>query len=326
MCLTGTPLENHLGELWSLVDFVVPDLLGSTRQFSRLFRRPIEREGDADRRRLLARRIAPVLLRRTKEEIHDELPEKVEITRLVDLYPAQRDVYEAVRVSMQRKVRRALAEHGLERSRIVVLDALLKLRQICCDPRLAKLDASRQVPGSAKLDVLVEMLAEMLDEGRRVLLFSQFTSMLGLVEERLAPRRLDYVLLTGSTRDRTTPVERFQRGEVALFLISLKAGGTGLNLTAADTVVHYDPWWNPAVEAQATDRAHRIGQHRPVFVYRLIGAGTVEEKMLALQARKRGSPGGVLDEAEAGASALRAEDVELLLGAPGSGPDDRHHR
>ena len=167
-----------------------------------------------------------------------------------------------------------------------MLDALLKLRQVCCDPRLVKTPAAAKVKESAKLELLTSLLPELIAEGRRVLLFSQFTSMLALIEAELDARRIDYVKLTGETRDRKTPVERFQRGAVPLFLISLKAGGTGLNLTAADTVIHYDPWWNPAVEQQATDRAHRIGQDKPVFVYRLLAAGTVEERMRALQQRK----------------------------------------
>ena len=179
-----------------------------------------------------------------------------------------------------------IAQRGIEHSGIVVLDALLKLRQACCDPRLVKLEAARGVQESAKLELLLEMLPALVDEGRSILLFSQFTSMLALIARELDRLRIPYVLLTGDTRDRATPVRRFQAGEVPLFLLSLKAGGVGLNLTAADTVIHYDPWWNPAAEAQAADRAHRIGQDKPVFVYRLICAGTVEEKIQAMQGRK----------------------------------------
>ncbi|MGI9336601.1 MAG: DEAD/DEAH box helicase, partial [Gammaproteobacteria bacterium] len=314
LCLTGTPLENHLGELWSLVDFVEPDVLGDERQFRRIFRRPIERDGDAERAKLLAGRLAPLLLRRTKQEIDDELPDKVEIAQAIELHADQRDLYETVRVSMDRKVRQALAKQGFEQSRIVVLDALLKLRQICCHPKLVKLDAARKVLHSAKLDRLIELLLEMIDEGRRVLVFSQFTAMLALIEAQLEAAGIAYAKLTGRTRDRTKPVERFQSGTVPVFLISLKAGGTGLNLTAADTVIHYDPWWNPAVEAQATDRAHRIGQDKTVFVYKLITASSVESRMLDLQARKRELAGSLLDEAGSFAgSDLRAEDLDLLF-------------
>jgi SNF2 family DNA or RNA helicase len=175
----------------------------------------------------------------------------------------------------------------LARSHIVVLDALLKLRQVCCHPRLVNLDSAKNVKQSAKLDMLMDMLPEMIEEGRRILLFSQFTTMLGLIEQELKKAKIGYVKLTGQTRDRETPVRRFQEGKIPLFLISLKAGGVGLNLTAADTVIHFDPWWNPAVERQATDRAHRIGQQKKVFVYKLLCEGTLEEKIQAMQHRKQ---------------------------------------
>jgi len=197
-----------------------------------------------------------------------------------------------------------------------VLDALLKLRQACCDPRLIKLKAvEKSKAGSAKLERLMEMLTVMLEEGRRVLLFSQFTEMLSLIEERLKQESISYVLLTGDTRDRATPVKRFQNGDVPLFLISLKAGGVGLNLTAADTVIHYDPWWNPAVEDQATDRAHRIGQDKKVFVHRLVTLGTIEEKMEALKEKKRGLVASVLEAEKGGALKMSEADVEALFGS-----------
>ena len=314
LCLTGTPLENHLGELWSLVDLLEPGLLGSTQQFSRLFRGPVERRGDHGRRALLAQRIAPLMLRRKKQEIAGELPDKIEITQLIDLQSEQADLYETVRVSMYDKVQQALAQRGFEGSGIIVLEALLRLRQICCDPALLDIESARKVKHSAKLERLIAMLEEMVDEGRRVLVFSQFTSMLAIIEQRLLGVGLDFVMLTGNTRDRETPVARFQRGEVPVFLISLRAGGTGLNLTAADTVIHYDPWWNPAVELQATDRAHRIGQDKQVFVYHLVANGTVESRIDALKANKQGLADGLLDDAsEGGALRLRAEDLEPLL-------------
>ncbi len=300
LCLTGTPLENHLGELWSLFDFLMPGLLGSERQFRRLFRTPVEKHGDQERAQRLARRVAPFLLRRDKEQVATDLPPKTEIVRSVPLKGKQRDLYETIRLAMHGKVRKAIAARGLARSQIVILEALLKLRQVCCDPRLLKMEAARKVRGSAKLDLLMGLLPELLEEGRRILLFSQFTSMLALIEEELAARRIGYLKLTGKTRDRETPIRRFQEGEIPLFLISLKAGGTGLNLTTADTVIHYDPWWNPAVENQATDRAHRIGQEKPVFVYRLLTEGTVEERIQALQARKRELAEGLFDRAGRG--------------------------
>jgi superfamily II DNA or RNA helicase len=314
LCLTGTPMENHLGELWSLFHILLPGLLGDSRRFRKLFRTPIEKHDDRGRRDQLAARVRPFLLRRTKDQVATELPPKTEMTRTIELQRAQRDLYESIRLAMNSKVRKEIARKGLDRSAIVILDALLKLRQVCCDPRLLKIEEARKVNVSAKLDVLLEMLGEMLEEGRRILLFSQFTSMIKLIEEELRKRDVSWAKITGNTRDRDSPIRRFQKGEVPLFLISLKAGGTGLNLTAADTVIHYDPWWNPAVEDQATDRAHRIGQDKPVFVYRLIVGGSVEEKMLALQARKRELAEGIYGGSAARRTAsFSAEDLELLL-------------
>ncbi len=296
LCLTGTPLENHLGELWSQFDFLLPGFLGDSNRFAKYWRTPIEKLGDAERRNLLARRIRPFILRRKKEEVARELPPKTIIVRKVELAGGQRDLYETVRVAMDAMVREEVASKGFGRSQIVILDALLKLRQVCCDPRLVRAVSAQRVKERAKLDLLMTMLPEQVDEGRRILLFSQFTSMLALIETELKRAGIAYVTLTGETTDRETPVRRFQAGEVPIFLISLKAGGVGLNLTAADTVIHYDPWWNPAVENQATDRAHRLGQDKPVFVYKLIIAGSIEEKILALQERKADLAAGILSE------------------------------
>ncbi|MCC2638736.1 MAG: hypothetical protein K0Q68_2455 [Moraxellaceae bacterium] len=313
LALTGTPMENHLGELWSLFNILMPGLLGAQARFNKLFRLPVERDGDNERRAILARRVAPFMLRRRKEQVATELPPKTEILRSVSLDGAQRDLYESIRLSMDKKLRAEIDRRGFARSRIMILDALLKLRQVCCDPRLLSLESARHVKGSAKLELLMDLLPELLEEGRRVLLFSQFTSMLALIEAELDARSLPYVKLTGQTRDRATPVQRFQDGEVPLFLISLKAGGTGLNLTAADTVIHYDPWWNPAVEQQATDRAHRIGQDKPVFVYKLLTEGTVEEKILALQARKAALAQGIYGERDGEGPGFDTGDLEELL-------------
>ena len=296
LCLTGTPLENHLGELWSQFDFLLPGFLGSNRQFTKHWRTPIEKLNDRRRRDLLARRIRPFILRRKKEDVAQELPPKTIIVRSVELQGTQRDLYETVRAAMDVKVRDEIASRGFSRSQIVILDALLKLRQVCCDPRLVKANTARKIKERAKLDLLMAMLPELVDEGRRILVFSQFTSMLALIEDELTSVGLEYVLLTGSTIDREAPIRRFQDGEVPIFLISLKAGGVGLNLTAADTVIHYDPWWNPAVENQATDRAHRLGQDKPVFVYKLIVSGSIEEKILALQEKKADLAAGILSE------------------------------
>ena len=315
LALSGTPLENHLGELWSLFHFLSPGFLGDRSDFQRRYRTPIEKAGDDESRMRLVRRVRPFLLRRTKAEVAADLPAKTEIAEAIEMAPPQRAIYESIRLAMHARVREAIAERGLARSGIIMLDALLKLRQACCDPRLLKLASVKaSEAGSAKLDRLMEMVPMLLDEGRKILLFSQFTSMLALIGEALDAEGISYVTLTGDTTDRRTPVERFQSGGVKLFLISLKAGGVGLNLTTADTVIHYDPWWNPAVEDQATDRAHRIGQLQSVFVHKLMMLGTVEEKMDELKARKRALVDGILGGAGASALRLTESDVEHLFG------------
>ena len=286
LCLSGTPMENHLGELWSLFHFLMPGFLGSEARFKQVFRNPIEKHGDTERLEQLRARITPFMLRRTKALVASELPPKVETVLRVELSGKQADLYETIRLGMEKTVREALSNKGLAKSQITILDALLKLRQVCCDPQLLPLAAAKKVKTSAKLEQLMEMLPEMLTEGRRILLFSQFTSMLTLIEAELAKRKLSWVKLTGQSQKRDALIERFTSGEVPLFLISLKAGGVGLNLPQADTVIHYDPWWNPAVETQATDRAHRIGQTQSVWVLKLVAQGTIEERILALQERK----------------------------------------
>ncbi len=314
LCLSGTPLQNHLGELWSLFDFLAPGFLGSSRNFRSRYRNPIEKQGDVERQKMLGRRVRPFLLRRTKEQVLGELPPKTEIPEWVEMGTGQRALYEGIRLAMHTRVKAAIAERGMARCGIIILDALLKLRQACCDPKLLKLKAAHHATvGTAKLDRLMNLLEVLLGEGRRVLIFSQFTSMLALIEAQLHAAKIDYVLLTGDTKDRLTPVRRFQAGEVPVFLISLKAGGVGLNLTAADTVIHYDPWWNPAVEDQATDRAHRIGQDKKVFVHRLVTLATIEEKMEALKDRKRALVASVLDAENGGALKLTEADVEELF-------------
>ena len=348
LCLSGTPLENHLGELWSLMDFVSPGLLGSEAQFREHYRTPIEKRQETQQADHLARRVRPFILRRTKLQVAQDLPAKTETLLRVELDGMQRDLYETVRATMDSKLRAAIAKQGLARSQIVVLDALLKLRQVCCDPRLLKfrgaapLDAglgdfdssvfddpadealqTRAAPAvaaapSAKLELLCDLLPTLAEEGRRILVFSQFTEMLALIEPELVRLGLDYVKLTGETQHRGDVVRSFQEGTAPVFLISLKAGGVGLNLTAADTVILYDPWWNPAVEQQAIDRAYRIGQDKPVFVYKLVASGTVEEKMLELQARKAGLADALLSGV-AGSAALTAQDFEELFKPLGGG-------
>jgi len=286
LCLSGTPMENNLGEIWSLFHFLMPGFLGSQKRFTELFRKPIEKQGDPDAMFQLRARVTPFMLRRTKALVADELPPKVETIMRVELAGKQADLYETIRLGMEKTVREALDAKGLAKSQITILDALLKLRQVCCDPHLVKLAAAKKVTSSAKLEQLMEMLPEMLKEGRRILLFSQFTTMLELIEAELAQRNIKWVKLTGQSQKRDALIDQFTSGEVPLFLISLKAGGTGLNLPQADTVIHYDPWWNPAVENQATDRAHRIGQTNSVWVVKLVAQGTIEERILALQERK----------------------------------------
>jgi len=313
LCLSGTPIENHLGELWSLMHFLIPGYLGTEDGFQRNFRNPIEEQGDVEKNTLLKKRIAPLVLRRTKDQVAKELPPKTEMVHLVELHSDQKDLYETVRATMDKRVREAIAARGIEQSQIVFLDALLKLRQICCDPRLLPEDFAAGVRKSAKLDYLKELLETLVEEGRKILIFSQFTTMLELIEEHLMRTKVPYLKLTGASKDRGKLVEQFQSGEYPVFLISLKAGGTGLNLTAADTVIHYDPWWNPAAEAQATDRAYRIGQDKPVFVHKLLCQETVEERIHRLQQDKAKLAEGLLSDADV-VRKLDAAMVRELLG------------
>lgn len=312
LCLTGTPMENHLGELWSLFDFLMPGFLGTQKRFTQTYRTPIEKNRDETARQRLNNMISPFLLRRRKEQVATELPPKTEIVREVELGPQQTRLYESIRISMEQRIRSIIRNKGFSRSHIEILDALLKLRQTCCHPQLVKLDSAGQVYESAKTQLLVDMLEELVAENKRVLVFSQFTQMLLLIEKELDHHGIDYVKLTGATRNRDAVVDKFQLGKVPVFLISLKAGGTGLNLTAADTVIHYDPWWNPAVENQASDRAHRIGQDKPVFVYRLVSRGTVEEKIVAMQAMKQRIADSTVNRDQAADPFKSLNEQELL--------------
>ncbi len=312
LCLTGTPLENHLGELWSLFNFLMPGFLGDDRYFNREFRAKIEKGNDEAAKKTLSTRIKPFMLRRTKDKIDLDLPAKTEIIQKCELTERQRDLYEVVRLAMHKKVQDEIDKKGLNKSHIIILDALLKLRQVCCDPRLLKME--HDVTESAKLNMLIEMVEEMVKEGRKILIFSQFTGMLSLIEAELNTIKIPFVKLCGDTKDRKTPVNEFQNGTTPIFLISLKAGGVGLNLTAADVVIHYDPWWNPAVENQATDRAHRIGQSKSVFVYKFIAKDTLEEKILELQAKKASIAGALFDQGNTKSAAqITQEDVNALF-------------
>ncbi|GGK13997.1 hypothetical protein GCM10008955_04180 [Deinococcus malanensis] len=321
LALTGTPLENHLGELWSQFNFLSPGLLHDERTFRDLYRTPIEKRGDPHRRAALAARVRPFILRREKRDVARELPPKTEIPVRVTLDGDQRDLYETVRVTMESRVREELRARGLNRSTIAILDALLKLRQAVTDPRLVKLEAARNVQGNAKFEWLQGNLPQMLEEGRRVLIFSGFATLLGHLEQWLREEGTPYSMITGQTQDRQTQIDRFQNGDTHVFLITLKAGGVGLNLTAADTVIHYDPWWNPAAEDQATDRAYRIGQDKPVFVYKLIAAGSVEERILDLQSRKATLARGILDGGLSEATQLTTHDLDRLFAPLADGDD-----
>ncbi|MEN9991299.1 MAG: hypothetical protein RLZZ224_1001 [Verrucomicrobiota bacterium] len=312
LCLSGTPVENHLGELWSLMRFLMPGFLGTEKSFDSQFRKPIEKQGDETRFLALKNRLAPLILRRTKDQVAKELPPKTTLVHLIELSTPQKDLYETIRATMDKRVRAAIAARGIEQSQILFLDALLKLRQLCCHPSLLPEEFGNQLTQSSKLDFLTELLSTLLEEGRRILLFSQFTSMLAIIEQHLQKNNIPYLILTGSSKDRGALVEQFQTGKIPLFLISLKAGGTGLNLTAADTVIHYDPWWNPAAEAQATDRAYRIGQDKPVFVHKLLCEHTVEQRIHLLQQEKAELASNLLSQADRTAK-LDAATLRNLL-------------
>jgi SNF2 family DNA or RNA helicase len=312
VALSGTPIENHLGELWSIFHFLMPGFLGTQESFERNFRTPIEQGADEERQEELARRIAPLLIRRTKAEVATDLPPKTEIVRTVELGEQQAELYEAIRASVDKQICEEIDRLGIERSQIVILDALLKLRQTCCDPRLLRMESVSKIKQSAKIELLREMIPDLVETSRGILIFSQFTSMLDLISAELKRMRVKHFMLTGQTKDRGELVQRFQDGEAQVFLISLRAGGTGLTLTRADTVIHFDPWWNPALESQASDRAYRIGQDRPVFVFKLIASGTIEEKILQLQEHKRKLVAALLPGSGGGMS-LSRDEIGMLL-------------
>ena len=310
LAVSGTPVENHLGELWTLFEFLNPGMLGAANAFK--VAGGSMRYPDEETRRLLGQALRPFILRRTKEQVARELPSKTEQTVYCELEPEQRKLYDELRQHYRDSLLRRIETAGLAKSKIQVLEALLRLRQAACHPGL--LDSKRSSDSSAKLDVLLEQLREVLDQGHKALVFSQFTSLLKILRARLNQDGILYEYLDGATLDRQTRVEHFQNDkDCRLFLVSMKAGGLGLNLTAAEYVFILDPWWNPAVEAQAVDRAHRIGQTRPIFTYRLIARDTVEEKVLELQKTKRDLAAAIIGAENSMIRDLRSEDLALLL-------------
>jgi SNF2 family DNA or RNA helicase len=284
--LTGTPIENTLTELWSIFDFIMPGYLRTNKQFTSQFETPIVKNGDQSALRELNRHIKPFILRRMKKTVLKELPEKIESKMTCEMTDEQAKLYGAWLLQAQAEFEQELAVNGFARSQIKILSLLTRLRQICCHPSLF---LENYQGGSGKLEMLQEILKDAIDGGHRILLFSQFTSMLGMIQQQLDAMQIPYHYLDGSTKaeERIRLVHSFNSGEKAVFLISLKAGGTGLNLTGADMVIHFDPWWNPAVEDQATDRAYRIGQKNSVQVYKLITRNTIEDKIYTLQQKKK---------------------------------------
>ncbi|HEV2803502.1 MAG TPA: SNF2-related protein [Chthoniobacterales bacterium] len=310
--LTGTPMENSVRDLWSIMNFSLPGYLGPHQDFRGRYELPLSRGAAPEVQRRLSRRLQPFLLRRRKRDVAKDLPEKIEQVVPCDLTSSQRNAYDALLREIQSGLGSSTARTNAGAKRMQMLTGLLRLRQVCCDLRLVGLE--KEDP-SAKLELLDELIGEAIDGDHRVLVFSQFVSMLHLIRDRLDERKLSYCYLDGSTKHRQEEVNRFQNDDtIPLFLISLKAGGVGLNLSAADTVIHFDPWWNPAVEAQATDRAHRIGQTRFVTAYKLITRNTVEEKILTLQAKKRAAIDAALDSEEPLMNGLSIEELEELLG------------
>jgi len=312
LALSGTPVENHLGELWAIMDFANPAMLGTAREFSTRYEKPITADPASPAAQRLRGLVRPFILRRTKREVLTELPPKQEIDQLCAMTPAQRRMYDALAAAALADVEERIASVGIARCGLSILTALLRLRQAACDPRLV--DGAQPAAASAKRAAFLELVEGIAREERRVLVFSQFTELLGLWRKDLDAMGIAYEYLDGGTRDRDGAVARFQSGTAPVFLISLKAGGTGLNLTAADTVIHCDPWWNPAAEAQATDRAHRMGQARAVTVYRLIAKGTLEERIVALKERKRALAEAVVAEDAGALRGLSEDDVKGLLG------------
>jgi SNF2 family DNA or RNA helicase len=308
--LTGTPIENSVRDLWSLMNFALPGYLGSRSDFRERYEQPLARGAVPEVQRRLARRMRPFLLRRKKIEVAKDLPEKIEQVLSCDLSSAQRSAYDG----LLREIQLGVTDANEAATRMKMLLGLLRLRQVCCDLRLLGPGIAGKSDQSTKLELLEELLDEAIDGGHRVLVFSQFVAMLSLIRRRLDSKSIAFAYLDGQTKGRQAVVDQFQNDStIPVFLMSLKAGGVGLNLSAADTVIHFDPWWNYAAEAQATDRAHRIGQTRIVTAYKLIARDTVEEKIVKLQTRKRAASEGTIGSEEPLMSGLTTQDLEELL-------------
>ena len=309
--LTGTPIENRLSELWSIFDYLMPGFLYSYDRFRRELEHPITKNEDEIAMEQLKRMVEPFILRRLKSEVLKDLPDKIEEVQYVGFDKAQQQLYDGQAVNMKQMLEEQTEENYMK-SKIRILAELTRIRQICCDPSLCFEDYSG---GSAKREACMELIRSAIDGEHKMLVFSQFTSMLEMLEADLAKEKIQYYKITGSTKkeDRTDLVRRFNEDSTPVFLISLKAGGTGLNLTGADIVIHYDPWWNLAAQNQATDRAHRIGQEKTVSVYKLIAKGSIEEKILRMQEDKKALADEILSGETGGLMNMSREDLMELL-------------
>ena len=314
LALSGTPIENRLEELWSVFDFLMPGFLFNVAEFNFRYVNPIMERQDKTVEKRLKMQIYPFILRRMKRDVAKDLPDKVENIAYCEMTPEQKDFYLEVLDSTKEELFKSIEQNGLEKSRMSIFSALLRLRQICCHPRLYDKDMVKGDIQSGKFEHLKGMLEQIISEGHRVLLFSQFVDMLDIIKAWCERAGIPYEYLTGKTKDRQGAVERFNSStSIPIFLISLKAGGTGLNLTGADYVIHYDPWWNPAVEDQATDRAYRIGQTKKVFVYRIITKNTVEEKIQKLKSIKRNLVDSVISVDRNITKSLTIDDIKEIF-------------
>jgi SNF2 family DNA or RNA helicase len=316
LVLTGTPMENSVSDLWSIMDFLMPGYLGGHKEFHEHYEVPILAGGELGEyaQSKLRRKLHPFLLRRLKKDVAKDLPPKIERIAPCKLTQDQHKVYTQLLQESKQRIQEMVERDGFNKSRMEILSTLLRLRQTCCHIDLLRLEGLQSKYPSAKMDLFFELLDEALDSKHRVLVFSQFTSMLTILRKEMDQRNLEYCYLDGTTKDRQDVVRRFNRNQsIPVFLMSLKAGGTGLNLTGADMVIHFDPWWNPAVEAQATDRAHRIGQKRTVYSVKLVTKGTIEEKVVEMQRRKQDLIDAALTTDEQVIQKLSWEDVRELL-------------